>query len=141
MVAAVNHRVLVFGSRSWTDARAVYKELSAIAARVGLDQMVVVHGDYPTGADLYADLWARAHGLEPEPHRADWAKYGKPAGNIRNTVMVAAGADEALGFIDVCRAPRCRKPRPHDSHGSSDCYAKVKGLGIPTQILREVTGG
>jgi hypothetical protein len=55
--------------------------------------------------------------------------------------MVAAGADEALGFIDVCRAPRCRKPRPHDSHGSSDCYAKVKGLGIPTQILREVTGG
>jgi hypothetical protein len=128
--------VLVFGSRSWTDARAVYKELSAIASRVGLDRMVVVHGDCPTGADLYADLWARAHDTGLEPHRADWAKHGKPAGNIRNTEMVAAGADEALGFIGTCRAARCRRLRPHDSHGSSDCYAKAKGLGIPTQIVR-----
>jgi hypothetical protein len=130
------YRVLVFGSRSWTDARAVYKELSAIASRVGLDRMVVVHGDCPTGADLYADLWARAHDTGLEPHRADWAKHGKPAGNIRNTEMVAAGADEALGFIGTCRAARCRRLRPHDSHGSSDCYAKAKALGIPTQIFR-----
>lgn len=132
----MTYRVLVFGSRTWARASLVYQELNLIAAHVPVSQIVVVHGDNPNGADLHADVWARLVGATPEPHPADWAKYGRRAGNIRNSEMAAEGADEALGFIYTCRAPRCKRPRPHDSHGSADMWAKAVAAGIPTRIVR-----
>lgn len=134
------HLVLVTGSRSWTDARSVYRELSAIGNRAGHAAMVVYHGDCPTGADLYADLWCSTWGVKCERRRADWAQYGKPAGNIRNTSMITeilgtGEPCECLAFLDTCRAPRCKRPRPHPSHGTADCAAKAENAGIPTQVF------
>jgi hypothetical protein len=98
----MTRRVLVTGSREWTDYDAVADALNLelmVAEFLGED-MVVVHGKARRGADPMADRWARAAGprVQPEEHPAEWDLYGKSAGHRRNAVMVARGADVCLAF-------------------------------------------
>lgn len=94
------YRILVTGSRDWTDQHAVWAALADAARPVAPEQkLVIVHGACPTGADAMADEWARSYGAAIEAHPANWAKYGRRAGPIRNAVMVARGADVCLAFI------------------------------------------
>lgn len=134
----MTYRILVTGSRDWTDSGRVYTELARAAHESGAERVVVIHGDASSGADLFADTWARAEDrATPAPRPADWARYGKPAGNIRNTQMAEEeDADICLAFQEPCRAPRCKRPRPHDSHGTADCVAKAVAAGITVRIFR-----
>ena len=51
------------------------------------------------GADMMGELWAQRHNIPVTRFPADWAKYGKSAGAIRNQQMVDY-ADEFLVFWD-----------------------------------------
>ena len=138
-------RVLVTGSRGWTEAAAVGTALGAMAvgARAGgYDGMTVVHGA-ARGADTFADQWARVRNagglpIEPEPHPADWAGRGKAAGGERNLAMVKLGADVCIAFIGPCTNRRCRKPKPHDSHGTTQCMTLAERYGIHVVSIRPV---
>jgi hypothetical protein len=94
----VTYRILVTGSRSWTDR-------SQLAFQLGMEighakqEVIVVHGDCPDGADRIARDLCSAYGVEQEKHPAKWADNGKAAGFIRNAEMVDAGADVCLAFI------------------------------------------
>lgn len=92
-------RILVTGSRAWTNVDVVEAHLaSAIYQHV---PAVIVHGGCPTGADAIAGNWARRYdylGLTEETWPADWSRHGRAAGPIRNAAMVAAGADVMLAF-------------------------------------------
>lgn len=62
------------------------------------EDVTLIHGDCPTGADKIGnDIWV-AHGLPVERHPADWGTHGKSAGPTRNNHMVSLGADVVLGF-------------------------------------------
>jgi hypothetical protein len=115
-------RVLVTGSRDWRKRRIVYGALSRIVTSMGQGRLVVVHGKCPTGADAIADEWAKVvWAAEPEPHRAEWEKYGKPAGFIRNQEMVDLGADVCLAFIR------------NGSKGATHCADRAEKAGIPVE--------
>jgi YspA, cpYpsA-related SLOG family len=92
----VVRRVLVTGSRDWTDVGTIFVALTE-HARPG---DTLVSGACPTGADWIAeDIW-RELGWGPiERHPADWEKYGKRAGFLRNQRMVDLGATVCLAFI------------------------------------------
>jgi hypothetical protein len=90
-------RVLVTGSRLWLDFELIRRELDNLMDP--FDPLTVIHGACRTGADAHADLWARQHAFINERHPAEWKKYGRAAGPIRNMQMVALGADEVLAFI------------------------------------------
>jgi hypothetical protein len=120
--AGVVRRLLVTGSRDWTNERAIYE---ALEAAVDGPDWVIVHGA-ARGADTIADLWAKMTGYEVEPHPADWGRHGKAAGPIRNQEMVALGADLCLAF-----------PVP-GSRGTLDCIERARAAHIP---VREVWGG
>lgn len=100
------HRVLVTGSRNWTDPTVIEEKLDFEARRAwqsGLS-MVVVHGDCPNGADKIADDWAKARKatgwpIEVEAYPAAWSTLGPKAGPIRNRYMVSKGAAVVLAFI------------------------------------------
>lgn len=93
-------RILVTGSRTWTDEKAIRATFAEIAALHGPENMTIIHGACPKGADALADEIARAWtGMTVERHPADWNGYGRRAGFIRNAEMVNLGADICLAFI------------------------------------------
>lgn len=103
-------RVLVTGSRTWTDTHAVYAALNA--ARADHPDLTVVHGAASKGADVIAAVWCRSGrtGVTEERHPAPWAEQPRSAGMVRNQEMVTAGAGLCLAFIADCASPRCARP-------------------------------
>jgi hypothetical protein len=113
------YRVLVTGSRTWTDTTAITQALDDLHARHG-HALTVVHGACPRGADAIADTWAARHQVPVQTFPADWST-GRAAGPARNAVMVATGPDECLAFID------------DGSRGASDTAVRAEAAGIPTR--------
>lgn len=115
-------RVLVTGSRSWTDETVVHKALAAVAETTPAGAMTVVHGG-ARGADLIAAGYAVRCGFVVEEHLADWNRYGRRAGMIRNALMVKAGADLCLAFIR------------DNSPGATACAEMARRAGISVVVF------
>jgi len=117
-------RILVTGSRHWTDRYAIRRALLRAVALCAdpPSRVVVVHGG-ARGADAGAGQVARGYGWTVEPHPADWDKYGRSAGHRRNAEMVALGADVCLAFP------------LGDSQGTRGCMKLCERAGIPVRDL------
>ena len=116
-------RVLVTGSRTWSDQTAIRQALGELLAEHG-DCLVVVHGACRYGADAIAEAWATVHQVHVERHAANWRRYGRFAGLVRNTLMVATGPDLCLAFIR------------NRSVGASHCASTAVSAGITTRYCR-----
>lgn len=128
-------RVVVSGSRDWTDAETVHQ---ALALFLPAGPLLIAHG-CADGADMIADRWvrgAKARDWQVDVDRwpADW-KQGKSAGVRRNLAMLKPGADAVLVFLLPCANAKCAKPKRHGSHGATHCGEHAEGLGIPTQWI------
>lgn len=120
-------RIIVTGSRDWTDRDLIWHELNQRAT----SNAVIVHGDCPTGADRMAKDWIKTQpDIIEEAHPADWKRYGRRAGPIRNREMVELNADICLAFIGPCTSPRCNLAGEHFSHGASGCAQMAKDAKI-----------
>lgn len=79
-------------------------------------------GDCPTGLDYIVERWMKEHFklTQLKTFNANWVKYGKKAGPIRNHEMVDSGADICIAFPD------------DDSLGTKDCaeYAASKNIRV-----------
>lgn len=121
-------RIIVTGSREWTDKQTLRSALDSLLAEIPTNEdVVIVHGACPRGADQMADEWARhaaftGLGVTVEPHPADW-KMGKQAGHWRNQHMVNLGADMVLAFFHT-GAP---------NRGTADCVRRAEEAGIPVR--------
>jgi hypothetical protein len=150
-------RLLVTGSRDWTDATRVWGALTALAAQV--DSLVVVHGAAGRGVDMMAHRWVarqQASGradISEEPHPADWeapcrpecrlghrrpqrdggGSYCPAAGDYRNQEMVETGPHACFAWVAPCSRRGCRNRKPHGSHGASDCADRAEEAGINTR--------
>ncbi len=85
-------RVIVCGGRNYAK-----REFMAEVIRGLAPETTVVHGAAP-GADTLAGELAKERGLAVEEHPADWKKYGRSAGPLRNREMLAAGAELVVAF-------------------------------------------
>jgi hypothetical protein len=87
-------RVLVCGSRDWTD--------QALIARVLPDYgpAVIVHGA-ARGAVRLAGRVAQALGWPVEQHPADWKRDRKSAGHKRNLAMLATHPALVIAFTTI----------------------------------------
>lgn len=93
-------RVMVTGSRNWSNAQAIQDALEGQLVEHGA--ITVVHGA-ARGADSIADNWAKAKiaqgaKVKVEAHPAEWDRYGKSAGPKRNQKMIDLGAKVVLAF-------------------------------------------
>lgn len=128
------YRLLITGSRDWTDGPTIWQALAEIVRTIPLHQeVVIVHGSCRTGADAIADEWGRGFGATIERHRAEDHGPWPACGPIRNRYMVGLGADIALAFIGPCTKTTCRKPQPHGSHGATGCADLAETAGIPVR--------
>lgn len=124
--AAMPYRLLVTGSRDWSDEVTVANALFDIWAGWGRPSEAVLVAGGASGADeIAARLWSRA-GLRVETHPAEWELHGRRAGMIRNAQMVASGVDHCVAFSR------------NDSPGTKQCMTAAQKAGIPTSVHRSV---
>lgn len=117
-------RVLVTGSRTWTDQSVIRDVLSS----VWHPSTVLVSGGCPRGADHLCEQCWTHWGGHVERHPADWHRHGRGAGMARNQHMIRLGADLCLAFI-----------RDH-SPGATHCADTAEHAGIPTRRYHHETG-
>jgi hypothetical protein len=127
--------VLICGSRTWRDPvpiDAVLLELQRDVARQGDGPLVIIEGGgqgkppWP-GADKLARELAESWGLEVREFLADWDRYQRKAGPIRNQRMLAKGRPQLVVAF------RCRG----DSPGTDGMIGLAEAAGLP---VRKVWG-
>jgi len=78
-------RTIIAGSRGITDPDAVLTAV-AFALGEGIIPSVVISGG-ARGVDALGEQWAESLGIPVEVYPAEWGKYGKKAGTMRNVHM------------------------------------------------------
>lgn len=84
-------RILVCGGRTYSDWERVKYVLDCVRPTIE----VIIQGG-AKGADALAKQWAKERHLPCEEFLADWSKYGKRAGHLRNTQMLVAGKPDLV---------------------------------------------
>lgn len=90
--------VIICGSRDYDN----YERLKTmcdyyLSKKIQSGERVVVISGGAKGADSLGERYAQERGLEVKVFRADWDKYGKRAGILRNTKM-AEIANACIAF-------------------------------------------
>lgn len=119
---------MVSGSRDWDDYLIIRDTLKYEFILNHKDRsMTLIHGNCPTGADAMADRAWRRQSLPVETYDADWERYGKRAGYIRNKAMVDSKPHVCWAFI------------LNESKGATMASELALKAGIPTFIIRRNT--
>lgn len=114
-------RVLVCGDRNWTNGRLIREHLQVLGAEV------VIEGE-ASGADSLARKAAEELGLEVVPFPANWKKFGRAAGPIRNQLMLDEGKPTyVLAFHNDIE----------HSKGTKDMVARARKAHIPVREVKE----
>jgi len=110
-------KVLVCGDRNWDD----YAVVKAVLDSLNID-LIISGGN--GGADKMAERYAKETSIEIEVHYADWKRYGKGAGPIRNMEMLNREPDLVVAFHkDLSR-----------SKGTKNCVYNARRMGIDVMI-------
>lgn len=107
-------KLLVCGGRDYADAIFVFDTLDRIHAKRPIS--LIIEGG-ALGADRLAQYWARRRGIPFVSEKADWLKYGKAAGFIRNGAMLADHNPDG-----VCAFPGGR--------GTADMIRQAEAAGV-----------
>lgn len=141
-------RVLVCGSRDWTDEAMVSTVLDGLYVMTdvehgitGVAEFVVIEGG-AKGADGCAKWWAEQSPLHSHNERpgdvrfehlvfpADWATHGKAAGAIRNRAMLTEGKpDLVVAFKDGFN------PAPNARGGTEHMARIARNAGITVWLM------
>lgn len=81
-------RWIVAGSRDFYDYDVLNRVLEQYLREENVDDIEIVSGT-AKGADTLGERFAKEHGIKCSRFPADWNKYGRSAGPIRNTEMAA----------------------------------------------------
>lgn len=79
-------KILVCGGRDYDKKYKVFKVLDLVAPETNFDLAIIEGG--ATGADQWAKEWADKEKVKVFEHQADWNKFGRAAGPMRNREML-----------------------------------------------------
>jgi len=88
--------IIIAGSRDFSDRELMTKTLDSLIT--DKKDIKIIHGD-ARGADKMAGEYAKVNNIPYEAYPADWDKYKKAAGPIRNREMSKVG-NELVAFWD-----------------------------------------
>lgn len=110
-------RVAIVGSRDYLNESAVRAYVRALPPGT-----VVVSGG-ARGVDRWAASEAKECGLEVVEYLADWDRYGRRAGMIRNSLIVS-DSDKVVAFWDGVSA------------GTANTIKSARRLGRELEVIR-----
>ncbi len=114
-------RLVVAGSRDFNDYNTLSTELDKYLQSV-TDTVIIISG-CADGFDKLGEKYALQNGLKIERYPAEWIKYGKAAGPLRNKRM-AESADAVIVFWDGI------------SSGTKNMIECAKEVGIPCKVIK-----
>lgn len=131
---SVTARIIVCGSRNWTDKETLFSALDDVVAdqfHESANTVVLVHGACPYGgADAMAEAWFNARcGMANWDVRAERHPAKTPvtaAFHARNQEMADRGAVLCIGFTDG------RDP-DRGTWGTGDMFSRALAAGIPVR--------
>src|SRR6266446_3178326 len=106
-------RLLVCGGRDFNHRELLFGVLDDLHAKIGVT--CLIHGG-AAGADALAARWASLRKIRAICFKADWDKYGRSAGPIRNDRMLHNGRPELVAAF------------PGDA-GTADIVARARKAG------------
>jgi hypothetical protein len=124
-------RVLICGGRdldpelvwNWLEAHATEECADALGRAQHVRIEHVIQGG-ATGADSGAAAWARSSEIPQSCFPADWDRYGRQAGPLRNTQMLAEGRPDVVIALYPAGA------------GTADMVRKARAAGLPVVEAR-----
>ena len=117
-------RLLVCGSRTWTDYRRLRRTLEATVAQRQAEAVTIIEGG-ARGADRMAGHLAYLHGWGLEVYPARWEQQGRAAGVRRNAQMLQRGRPDLVVAFTV--GPL------EGSRGTADMVRRARAAGVPVQ--------
>lgn len=110
-------RVVVCGSREWSSESTMRNRMAELP-----DGTEVIHGG-ARGADRMAAKYAYALGFKVRVFKADWDRFGRVAGFLRNQAMLDEKPDLVIAFWDG------------KSRGTQDTIYRARSMGLPLEIV------
>ena len=112
-------KVIISGDRNWNDWQTIHDRLKTLPKNA-----LIIHGG-ARGADLIADNIAKKLGLETKEYKADWDRFGKAAGPIRNSAMLEEEPDIVIAF----------HANINESKGTKDMLNQARKKHIVVQLI------
>ena len=114
-------KLAIVGGRDFNNYDLLRKYANILTEKCPRPHIVIVSGG-AKGADTLGVQFAREHRYDTQVFPAEWGKFGKSAGFIRNQTIVD-NCDMVLAFWDGV------------SRGTADTIAKAKKAKKPTFIV------
>lgn len=86
------NRIIVCGGVDFTDRTLCFRELNRLLAYYGKIEIVSGHA---RGADTLGEEYAKEHNIRLAVFPADWKRYGRVAGPIRNKQMLQYASEQS----------------------------------------------
>lgn len=112
--------ILICGSREWYSHTAIKREL----VKYDPTTDVIIHG-CARGADTIAGQCASEYRFKVLRYPANWAKFGKAAGPLRNQLMLDQNPDLVLAFHEDIA----------NSKGTGDMVRRAKLKGVRVEVF------
>jgi len=127
-IEPVHLSILFCGDRDWTDYQAIFDVMTKF------QPSLVIQGD-AKGADRIAGICADLLGIPQAIFPANWKKYGRAAGPVRNKEMLVhllkqPGEKMVFAFHDSLST----------SKGTANMVKQAKKAGIHCKNIRHSTG-
>jgi len=123
-----NARIIICGGRHFKDYERLESTMNEVMNKIApwRDVVEIVSG-HCEGADQLGELYAKNHGLPCKVIPAQWEKFGKSAGPIRNSEMVKYAAEAEMPVVVAFRSPRTK--------GTNDTVKKATKQGIKVFVV------
>lgn len=114
--------ILITGDRDWNNYWVIYDVLFKLDR-----DSIIIHGA-AKGADTMAGIIAKNLGFKDViPVPAEWEKYGKAAGPIRNKKMLDMEPELVIAFHNDLE----------NSKGTKNCVEEAEKRGIEVKVIYE----
>ena len=92
-------KITIGGCRDYNNYDEFKKFVDDYIEKMNIDDEIVIVSGHCSGVDMMAEKYAEEKGFVTEIFPADWKRYGRAAGPVRNKIMVDK-CDRVIAFWD-----------------------------------------